>query len=52
MSYKLVVYFRKTPFKLSDKDSTESLLVSISESKISFDENNWKYVSNDAKVKI
>lgn len=40
------------PFKMSSGDSTEELLSQISESKINFDDGNWKQVSNEAKVRI
>lgn len=38
------------PFKLNAESTPEELLSQISESKINFDEGNWKQVSNEAKV--
>jgi len=39
----------KMPFKLNAESTPEELLSQISESKINFDEGNWKQVSNEAK---
>lgn len=38
------------PFKLQVENTPEELLSQISESKINFDEGNWRQVSNEAKV--
>ncbi len=41
--------FRKTPFKIIESDTPENLLSRISQTKINFDEGNWKHISHDAK---
>lgn len=40
---------RKTPFKIIESDTPENLLSRISQTKINFDEGNWKHISFDAK---
>lgn len=51
MSNKLNLLFnRKMPFKLSSDNTPEELLSQISESKINFEDGNWRQVSNEAKV--
>ena len=39
-----------TPFKLIEGDTPEALLARISQTKINFDEGNWKHISYEAKV--
>lgn len=39
----------KTPFKIIESDTPENLLSRISQTKINFDEGNWKHISFDAK---
>lgn len=39
----------KTPFKIIESDTPENLLSRISQTKIDFDEGNWKHISFDAK---
>lgn len=53
MSNKLNLLFnRKMPFKLSSDNTPEELLSQISESKINFEDGNWRQVSNEAKVRL